>query len=727
MFWNQFENDRDALRTQYSEPHWDETSGLSPKDLQEKLLQIEKDYADKGRMVTKSKMVCAVLENAQLAIDPRDFFPDLLNHDDIIGRIRGRWIRQTRKTELYDLLTACADEQEGLCYTGNCDFGHTSPDWDAVMRLGLVGLRTRIRAAREKNTAEDAQTFYACAEETLTACIDCIARLAAACRQTGGEKMEYVADSLDILTRGAPTTLLSAMQLSLLYYMFQFRIEVVNLRSLGGLDRLFYPFYKADIEAGRLTEDNVRELFSYYFWKCYSMKVNANVPFYIGGRKADGTDAVNDLTYLIADTYIALDVDDPKIHVLYHKDFPADLAKKILASIRDGKSSFVFINSEVVEEALIKLGEDPADARNFTVIGCYEPCALGKEVPCTCNGRVNLAKAIETVLNGGDDPYVGGKVGCTFADASTYTDFDAFYTAVKTQIRYFCERAMQLVSAFEENYDRMTTAPLLSSTYLECVERGQDAYLGGAKYNNSSINALFIASATDALCAIRKLVFEDKKITLPALRDLLKNNWEGGEALRFEALHHCPKYGNNDPAADEIAKDLCAYVASVINHHKNGRGGVFRLGLFTIDWRIVFGERTGATADGRRAGEMLSKNMCAMTAMDREGVTALISSATTIDYKNVPNGTVLDVMLHSSAAEGEAGLCAMHGLLATFMQKGGFAIQFNVFAPGILRAAQREPERYANLQVRLCGWNVYFNELTKPEQDDLIRQFEAYA
>ena len=169
MFWNQFENDREALRTLYSAPVWDEASGPAPADLQATLLQIEKDFEDKGRMVTKSKMVCEVLRTAQIAIDPRDFFPDRINHDDIIGRIRGRWIRQTRKTELFDLLTACADEQRGLCYTGDCDFGHTSPDWDAVMTLGLPGLRDRIRAAAAKNRDAEAQTFYACADETLYA------------------------------------------------------------------------------------------------------------------------------------------------------------------------------------------------------------------------------------------------------------------------------------------------------------------------------------------------------------------------------------------------------------------------------------------------------------------------------------------------------------------------------------------------------------------------------
>ena len=194
--------------------------------------------------------------------------------------------------------------------------------------------------------------------------------------------------------------------------------------------------------------------------------------------------------------------------------------------------------------------------------------------------------------------------------------------------------------------------------------------------------------------------------------------------LRLEALRSLPKYGNGIKKVDALGKDLVAFAASMINGKENHRGGVFRLGLFSIDYRITFGERLGATPDGRRNGEMLSKNMCAVTAMDKEGVTALISSVTSIDFTEVPDGTVLDLMLHSSAAEGDAGLLALSALLSVYMKRGGFALQMNIMSPEVLRAAQKEPEKYATLQVRLCGWNVYFTELNKVEQDELIRTCE---
>ena len=167
--------------------------------------------------------------------------------------------------------------------------------------------------------------------------------------------------------------------------------------------------------------------------------------------------------------------------------------------------------------------------------------------------------------------------------------------------------------------------------------------------------------------------------------------------------------------------------AACINGKPNGRGGIFRCGFFSIDYRLTFGEKTGATADGRLAGEPLSKNMCAVTAMDREGVTALIRSATAVDYTDTPNGTVLDIVLYAGAVEGESGLCAMETLLDTYMEKRGFAMQINVLSPEVLRAAQAHPENYATLQVRLCGWNVYFSSLSRVEQDEFIRQTENAA
>ncbi len=726
MIWGNFEKDRAEIASLYVDRKWDADSGITDEELLAECLAIEKEHAG-NRMLAKTLMFEAVLRDAQLDVRDGDFFPERLRHDYILVRIRDRWIRGLKKEKkpLGDILEKYSAEHEGLAFTGGLDLGHCSPDWDAIMTLGLPGLLARVKAAQAdgEKTAEQ-NLFYDCAAKSLEAAIHLIGRFADATAKIGGEKMLLISDSLRSLTVGAPRDLLAAMQLSMIFYNLQTHVEGEAIRSVGGLDRLFYPFYKRDLESGRFTEEQVRELFRYYFHKFHSMHITANIPFFLGGRLADGSSGINELSYLIVEEYTALDIHDPKIHIRWYDEMPDDFLQLVLRSIRMGRSSFVFVNDNVIEKALIGIGDAPEDARNYTVIGCYEPCALGKEMPWTCAGRVNMTKGLLSVLYAGTDPYVDKPIGSVRNDPDSYATFDEFYAAVKEQIKSLIHASMDTIRTVEDYCSYVSQAPLLSSTFASAVERGKDVYDGGAVYSNSSVVVFSVASTVDALTAVKKLVYDEKRMKLSELAEILKNNWEGHELLHREVLHAFPKYGNGIEEIDAYGKDIVDYAASVVNGAPNHRGGVFRLGLFSIDYRISFGERMTASPDGRKHGEMLSKNMGAVTAMDKEGVTALIRSATTVDYTKVPDGTVLDIMLHSSAAEGEGGLMAMCALVKTNMQRGGFAIQMNVLSPDVLRAAQKEPEKYATLQVRLCGWNVYFVELTEAEQNDLIRQCE---
>lgn len=728
MIWDRFENDKKEIESIYNERMWNPESGLSPTELHDGCHSIAKECEGMPRIVAKTRMYKFVLENAQLDVREADFFPERLRHDYLISKIREEWIKSLRAGEMRDVLALHEKEQDGLCYTGNIDLGHVAPDWQSLLDFGLVGLLKRARDAHSrKGLTKEQNTFYECVESVLEATITLVRRLADEMASHGTDRAALVSESLRNLTVRAPETMLEAMQLCMIFYNLQTHVEREPIRSVGGLDRLFYPYYKKDLESGRFTESQLRELLRYYFYKFYSMKVVANVPFYLGGRLLDGSSGVNELSYIIVEEYSSLNINDPKIHVRWYDEIPEDFVKLILTSIRDGKNSFVFINDNVVEKALVGIGEDAADARNYIVIGCYEPCAMGNEIPCTCAGRANMTKALLTVMNGGLDAYTGKYVGTVRTNPDDYKNFDEFYAAVKEQIASFLDGAMDLVCAYEEHYPSFSQAPLLSATYAPCIESGRDAYDRGAKYCNSSIVAFSVASTADALVAVKKLVYEEKALTLSEFAEILANNWEGHEALHRRVLRKMPKYGNGLSEPDTLAKEIVDFAASYVNGKANGRGGVFRLGLFSIDYRISFGERMGATPDGRVAGEMLSKNMGAVTAMDKEGVTALIKSVTEIDYTGVPDGTVLDVMLHRSATEGDEGIVAMHALLTTYMKKGGFAFQMNVLSPDVLRRAQAEPEKYATLQVRLCGWNVYFVELSKTEQDDLIRQCENVA
>ena len=225
--------------------------------------------------------------------------------------------------------------------------------------------------------------------------------------------------------------------------------------------------------------------------------------------------------------------------------------------------------------------------------------------------------------------------------------------------------------------------------------------------------------------AVKKLVFEEKRISFDQLGQALQNNWSGYENIRSDALRLPEKFGVNNKEADAIAAEFAHYCAGLVNNRPNGRGGVFKAAIYTIDHCLKTGARTMATPDGRLAGEPLSKNLCAVTGMDKKGVTALIHSAGKIDASLFPNGSVLDIVLHPSAVAGEEGLNAFYGILMTYFRKGGFAMHGNVFQADDLKKAQQNPEAYQNLQVRVCGWNAYFVNLSKEEQDAFIQQAES--
>jgi len=267
---------------------------------------------------------------------------------------------------------------------------------------------------------------------------------------------------------------------------------------------------------------------------------------------------------------------------------------------------------------------------------------------------------------------------------------------------------------------------LLSGTMDSCLEEGLDISEAGAAYNTSGCCCIGIADAADSLAVIEQLVYKEELCSLAELKAALAADWEGLEDLRLTAQHRVPKWGNNDDRVDHFAVEIAEFLGQRINHEPNARGGVFQAALYGILPTVQrFGRFTGALPNGRRAGEPLTLNTGATVGMDAKGVTGLINSVTKIDLAQFPNGTALDIMLHPSAVQGEEGVQTIISVIRTHFGQGGMAIQFNVFDADILRDAQRRPERYANLQVRVCGWNVRFTDLAPNEQEMFIAKAEA--
>ena len=714
---NDFNAVRPRIADQFKDIAWIAESGLSHDELKKEIHALCK--GEPHRDLLKAKILAFLASHAPIAIDRDDAFQDKLYGADIVGNLRRQWEKDVKERYFSPLFREMQDAYHVYgAYRADADYGHTSPNTRLMLSVGITGLLRRVEeAAARDGLTEKQKRFYASAAIALSALITLARRLADAVKPYNPTN----AAALYAIAEREPQTCYEAMQLIMLYFFFHEYVGGTRVRTLGRLDILLYPFYRHDIAEGSYTHGEIRELLRFFLHKFWAAKVPFDLPFCIGSTDRDGSEATNAFSYLIVETYNELDIHSPKIHVRVSEATPRDFVTLVLSCIRGGNSSFVFINDEIGIKSMQKVGATKEDARDFVPIGCYEPAIWGKELGCTGNASLNLAKAVELVFTGGYDLKSGVKIG---DGAPPPESFDEFLSAVKANLRYTVDRIISFVSAIEGHYAEINPDPLLSCQYEESVLRGLDVYEGGATYNNSSINLAGIASLTDSVCAVKRLVFEEKRVTFSALTEILKQNWQGFEALRETARRLPEKYGNANPVADALAQELAHYAATLINGRKNGRGGVFKAALYSIDRCFFYGARTMATPDGRHEGEELSKNLCATVSMDKNGVTSLVRSATEIDFTEFPNGSVLDVVLHPSVVRGDDGLMAFYAILITYFKRGGFALHGNVFDAEELRRAQREPEKYKTLQVRLCGWNAYFVNLTAEQQNSFIVQAE---
>ena len=678
----------------------------------ERLISDCKEIAsqNKPRPMIKAELLCYIFEHAQLELTCAARFADRINHGGIIEQVRREWSKVWSQS-FGELLSKTAVGNRLGAYSGTDDFGHTCPDWESLLSLGFKGCAERLEKAAAN--ASDPTFFKSCAL-AYRGLVRLCERFAALAERLGSIEMR---DNFTALAEREPCSLYEAMQLIALVYRTITHIECEPVRSLGRLDKLLLPYCRSE------SEEDIRELFRYFLTRFNDKSIAANIPLTLGGCDIASSADTEKLDLLILDVYQSLDIPSPKIQLRVADNTPTTVVDKALALIIGGSNSIVLCNDRIVIDGLERLGHTHDDAVNYVMIGCYEPASMGCEIPCTCNGRVSLAKAVETAINGGCDLVTGERLGpeCPL----DFDSFDELFAETKRQAAAFAVTSAERTTDLETLYPYVNPSPLLSGSMTCCLESGKDVYEGGARYNFSSINIFGTATAADSLAAIKRLVFDDKSLTLAELREILKSDWRDHEKLRLICKNRMPKYGCRDEEVDRIASELLCATADIINGRPNGRGGSFRAGAFSIDWRVEYGKKTAASADGRRQGEPLSKNLCASDGCDRMGVTAMIASACRINSSELVNGAVLDLVLHPTAVSGEDGLAAMRGLVSTFMREGGAEIQFNIFSPESLREAQKNPEKYATLQVRLCGWNVYFVNLSKNDQDEFIRASEA--
>ena len=507
----------------------------------------------------------------------------------------------------------------------------------------------------------------------------------------------------------------------------------------GRLDQHLFPFYEAGLAEGSLTRDQARELLQCFWVKfnnqpappkvgvtaaesgTYTDFANINT----GGLKTDGSDGVNEVTYLILEVIDEMRLLQPSSNLQLSKKSPERFLHRGLEIVRKGWGQPSIFNADVVVEEMLRQGKSIEDARCGGTSGCVETGAFGKEA-YILTGYFNLPKVLEVTLNSGWDPRTRKRIGVATGDPRSFANYEDLFVAFRKQLHYFVDIKARGNNVIERIYADYMPAPFLSLLIDDCITKGKDYNDGGPRYNTTYIMGVGPGTCTDCLSAVRFHVFDEKTVTMNELLATLSVDFEGQEKLRLRLWNKTPKYGNDDEYADAILRSVFDAFFDEINGRPNTKGGCYRVNYLSTTCHVYFGSVTGATPDGRHAWLPVSDGISPSQGADQLGPTAVIRSASRMDHART-GGTLLNQKFTPQLVEGEDGIGNLAHLVRSYFKMDGHHIQFNIVSVDKLRAAQANPEQYRDLIVRVAGYSDYFCDLTKALQDEIIARTEQKA
>lgn len=504
----------------------------------------------------------------------------------------------------------------------------------------------------------------------------------------------------------------------------------------GRLDQHLFTVYTKEKEKGTLDMDFVEELLG-CFWVKFNnhpsppkigvtaSESNTYTDFCLinlGGVKPDGTDAVNDMTYILLDVIKEMRLVQPSSMVQISKLNPDKFIHKALDIIKTGFGQPSCFNTEAIIAELLRQGKDITDARLGGASGCVETGAFGTEA-YWLTGYFNLPKILEITLNNGLDKRTGKLIGLQTGEAESFKTFSDLVEAYKAQVNHFADIKIKGNNEIEKIFADYLPAPFLSLLLQDCIAKARDYNDGGAKYNTSYIQGVGLGSITDMLTSLRYNVFEKKTVSMKEIMEAMAADFSGYDELQYRLVYETPKYGNDDDYADEQAVKVFDIYYDAVDGKPNTRGGVHRINLLPTTSHVYFGSVTGATPDGRNAGLPLSEGISPFQGADSNGPTSVIKSASKIDHL-LTGGTLLNQKFSPSFFEDEDSYSNITALIRSYFYMNGHHIQFNVVNAETLRNAQKHPERYRDLIVRVAGYSDYFNDLGEDLQNEIIRRTE---
>ncbi|CEO25872.1 trans-4-hydroxy-L-proline dehydratase [Paraclostridium sordellii] len=546
-----------------------------------------------------------------------------------------------------------------------------------------------------------------------------------------------IASNCDVVPANKPQTFHQAVQMYWFVHVgVTTELNIWDAFSPGRFDQHLNPFYENDINENRIDRDNAKEILECLWIKfnnqpappkvgvtlkesgTYTDFANINT----GGITEDGKDGVNDVSYIILDVMDEMKLLQPSSNVQISKKTPSKFLKRACEISRKGWGQPAFYNTEAIIQELLEAGKTIEDSRCGGTSGCVETGCYGKEA-YILTGYLNLPKILEITLNNGLDPVSKKQLGIKTGDAREFKSYDELFNAFKSQLNHFVDIKVKGNNVIERIYSKHMPAPLMSVIVDDCIKNAKDYNAGGARYNTKYIQGVGIGTITDSLTSIKYNIFDKKKFNMEELLNALSDNFEGHEAIYNMVVNKTPKYGNDDDYADELMQDVFNSFYNEVTGRISPMGAQYRINMLPTTCHVYFGEVMGASANGRLSQKPLSEGISPEKGGDTNGPTAVIKSCSKMDHLKT-GGTLLNQRFAPAVVQGEDGLDNMANLVRAYFNMDGHHIQFNVFDKNVLLAAQKNPEEYKDLIVRVAGYSDHFNNLSRALQDEIIGRTE---
>ncbi len=628
-------------------------------------------------------------------------------------------------------------------------FGHVLLDYDKVLLLGYEGIKKQcidnMNALKPYDPDSiDKKLFYEACIITCDACIlfaNRYSKKAAEMAKTEKDpKRKSELEKISEICAKVPAKPAESFWEALQSLWFVQVIPQINDNgvsiTVGRFDQFMYPYYANDLEKGVLTKEKAQELLEALWvqftepikvYKKDDATIHAGYPMgqnlVIGGLTEDGLDATNDLSYRCIEAHCHMLLMQPNFSVRMHNRTPNDFLMRVAKAIRMGNGMPQIMNDEAFIPAMTNIGVSLRDARDYAPVGCVENTP--RDTWGRCNGGYyNLTKVVELALSNGVCRITGKQVGPKTGDAHGFKTFDELKKAFETQMQYSTDILVELNNIIDKVQSEMAPVPIISMVVDDCVANGKDVTKGGAKYNWTAPLSIGIANSGDSLYSIKKAVFEDKKFTMKEVVDALDNDFEGNEEMRLYLKNKVEKFGNDNPEVDQMVRYTTNVNFDTYAGRTTYRGGPFVGSMVPVASYVAFGYTTGATPDGRKAGEPLADGISPSNGVDHKGPTAVLKSIAMIDHLRCPNGVIFNQKFSPGPISTPEGMKKFASLIRSYILLGGGHIQFNIVDADMLKKAQATPEKYRSLVVRVAGYSAFFNELCKDVQDTIIERTE---